>query len=114
MVSPFLSCAGRRAGAAPALPRPALYPHGVLLPGGCRAQGVSPAARQGTGIFGLFADGLDAGPLGFRELGILSPIGELTGAAAGRLRGHRGGAGRGTTGGGLLPSESGKPRPGRW
>jgi hypothetical protein len=92
MVSPFRSCAGRRAGAAPALPRPALYPHGVLLPGGCRAQGVSPAARQGTGIFGLFADGLDAGPLGFRELGILSPIGELTGAAAGPCAGT--GAGR--------------------
>jgi hypothetical protein len=29
-------------------------------------------------------------PLGFRELGILSQIGELTGAAAGRLRGHGG------------------------
>ena len=42
-------------------------------------------------MFGLFVDVLDAGPLGFRELGILSPIGELTGAAAGRLRGHGGG-----------------------
>ena len=30
-------------------------------------------------------------PLGFRELGILSQIGELTGAAADRLRGHEGG-----------------------
>jgi len=29
-------------------------------------------------------------PLGFRELGILSQIGELTGAAADRLRGHGG------------------------
>ena len=34
-------------------------------------------------------------PLGFRELGILSQIGELTGAAAGRLRGHGGGHGGG-------------------
>jgi GAF domain-containing protein len=30
-------------------------------------------------------------PLGFRELGILSQIGELTGAAADRVRGHGGG-----------------------
>ena len=29
-------------------------------------------------------------PLGFRELGILSQIGELAGAAADRLRGHGG------------------------
>ena len=29
-------------------------------------------------------------PLGFRELGILSQIGELTGAAADRLHGHGG------------------------
>ena len=29
-------------------------------------------------------------PLGFRELGILSQIGALTGAAADRLRGHGG------------------------
>jgi hypothetical protein len=29
-------------------------------------------------------------PQGFRELGILSQIGELTGAAADRLRGHGG------------------------
>lgn len=91
MVSPFRSCAGRRVAAAPAMPRPALYPYGVLLPGGCRAQGVSPAARQGTGTFGLFVDLLDAGRLGFNELGILSQIGELTGAAADRLRGHGGG-----------------------
>jgi hypothetical protein len=31
-----------------------------------------------------------AAPLGFRELGILAQIGELTGAAADRLRGHGG------------------------
>ena len=29
-------------------------------------------------------------PLGFRELGILSQVGELTGAVADRLRGHGG------------------------
>ena len=49
-------------------------------------------ARQGTGTCGAITV-VRCGtqpPLGFRELGILSQIGELTGAAADRLRGHGG------------------------
>ena len=51
----------------------------------------------------------------FRELGILSQIGELTGAAADRLRGHGGEpltgrrVARRTTGGEHLPGDGGEP-----
>jgi hypothetical protein len=48
--------------------------------------------------------------LGFRELGILSQIGELTGAAADRLRGHQGGPIAGRRAVRLLPVDGGQ----RW
>jgi hypothetical protein len=51
-----------------------------------------PGATDPMAPAAAWAVGLDTqAPLGFRELGILSQIGELTGAAADRLRGHEGG-----------------------
>ena len=59
---------------------------------GARSAAVGPivAATGGRGAITVVRCGTQP-RLGFRELGILSQIGELTGAAADRVRGHGGG-----------------------